>query len=273
MANQEEFPLSVQNIGVTVHKRTIRPEGYSALQIFFCRSGKGVFRFFGLGECPIEPNQWVIVPQKVPHEYYSVLPPDELWLLGYFSLYGHQLDELLRHFQLPYLKVISMNEPANAWELVEHLWQQAAGDDAHFHWEAAKDVYLILAELRKQLVSPSGSPSDNKTARSDIAVEQAVNIINEHFNEPLLMSLLAKTAGFSHQHLNRLFKKKMDVTLYQYLQRIRMRKCLVFLQNRQLTIREIAEQIGMDTGNFIRLFSRHYGMPPAQWRDRNRLPV
>lgn len=269
-----EYPLAVFTVGLTDHRQwAIRPGGFSALQLFLCSSGSGVFRFFDVGECTLGSNQLLIVPQGVAHEYYPDTEHGAPWLLGYFSLTGRHLDELFRYLELPYLQVIHFSDNEEIWSLLRRIWELSEHESPDVQWEAGREVYALLAELRRQSRPGSELAILKKAVRGEVAVEQAMKIINEHFAEPLLMSLLCKTLGFTHQHLNRLFKKKLDITLYQYLQRVRMEKSVHYLQKTTLTVQEIAKQIGMNTGNYIRLFARRYGSPPAQWRERHWAPT
>lgn len=272
-ATADEYPLAVFTVGLTDHRKwAIRPGGFSALQLFLCCSGSGVFRFFDIGECKLGNSQLLIVPQEVPHEYYPDTGNGAPWLLGYFSLTGRHLDELFRHYQLPYLQVIHFADNEQIWSCLQRIWELSEHDSPDVQWDAGRQVYALLAELRRRSQPGSELAALKTAARGEVAVEQAMKIINGHFAEPLLMSLLCKTLGFTHQHLNRLFKKKLGITLYQYLQRVRLEKSVHFLQKTTLTVQEIAKQIGMGGGNYIRLFARKYGSPPAQWRERHWAP-
>lgn len=266
---EDSFPLSVGAVGLTVHKRTIRPDGYAAVQLFLGYAGQGIFRFYNLGDFALRENDCLIVPRQTPHEYFAAPGSERPWKLGYLALNGDRIDELLRHFGFAYLKVMPVQEARPVWRMIERIWRMADDKKPAGQREASKQAYGLLAELREQC--PPSRPAGGNTGsdRSEQAVRQACSIINEHYAEPMLISLVAKTLGFTHQHLNRRFKKQFGTTLYQYLQRVRAEKAALMLHDRSLTVHEIAEQIGMDTGNFIRLFTRHYGMTPARWREQH----
>ncbi|MBP1966641.1 helix-turn-helix transcriptional regulator [Paenibacillus aceris] len=67
-------------------------------------------------------------------------------------------------------------------------------------------------------------------------------------------------------HFHRLFIGSYGVTPQQYIQQIRMRRSVqLFQENPGITIEKVAQQLGMDTSYFIRIFKRTYGQTPKQF--------
>lgn len=273
--SDQHYPLSVNTIGLSEHRQRYVPGGYAADQLFFCYSGRGVYRFPDHAKhCVLGSNQWLIVPKHTTYEYESDTSVGTVWNLGYLALKGSRLDELFRHFHLPNFSVMTMTHHLKIWDLLEQLWELAGVNRPNLQREAAHKVYTLLTELQAQHASAGIAPPYHEK-RSDWAVKEAMSMMKEHYAEQLLISQLAKTLGFSQQHLNRQFKAETGKSMYAYLQTVRLEKSIALLQQTRhpLHIRQIASQIGMDTSNFIRLFARQYGIPPAGWREhKNRQP-
>jgi AraC-like DNA-binding protein len=81
------------------------------------------------------------------------------------------------------------------------------------------------------------------------------------------LSELAKRAGFSAQHLNRVFREILGVTPLQYLARTRMERAATLLRNDDLTVGAVGKRVGFDDPYyFSRVFSQHFKKSPAQYR-------
>lgn len=81
---------------------------------------------------------------------------------------------------------------------------------------------------------------------------------------------LAAWSGFSAQHLNRRFRRLVGMTPLQYAERLRMERAARMLATGRQTVRAVAHGLGFDDPYyFSRVFTRHYGRSPSQWRDES----
>lgn len=78
---------------------------------------------------------------------------------------------------------------------------------------------------------------------------------------------LARTAGLSARSLNTKFRTAFGVTVFEYLKRRRLEFARETLLQRQLSVSEIAYQVGYDNpANFATAFRRHFGYVPSALR-------
>ena len=62
------------------------------------------------------------------------------------------------------------------------------------------------------------------------------------------------------------------MTYSEYLQNIRLKKAKTMLLETNLSVSEIAEQVGYhNKGYFYKIFTEKFGMTPAKYRE-NRIP-
>ena len=102
-------------------------------------------------------------------------------------------------------------------------------------------------------------------------VEQAVQLIREHFREDINISTVAGELEISEGYLSRVFKKETDYTFTSYLTLYRMKKAMELLKDCRVKVYEVAEQVGYsDTAYFSAQFKKMTGISPSEYQDRSR---
>ncbi len=99
-------------------------------------------------------------------------------------------------------------------------------------------------------------------------VHKVVQYISEHYHQPeLTLKQVSEANGISYHYLSRLIKKVLKTTFSQYLNQTRLEVASRLLQNRSLSVSEIAYTCGYeDPGYFCKLFKRMYGKSPGIFR-------
>lgn len=267
---RSDMPLSLFTVGYNEQKHMVRPEGFPVVQFLMSRAGMGTFSFYEAGNFNLGPDEFIVVPPAVAHEYYP-LPDHTPWELGYISITGKNVDALLNHFEFDYLKVMKLRQSEEVWESLDKLWQLADAGMGDMEWTASEMLYGFLLLLHRQSHYPlDPAPGKSDATRAASAVKQAAAIIREHYSEPLLLSHLAQSLGYTHQHLNLLFHKKYRTSIYRYLQRVRFEASLTLLRDPSIPVHEVARRVGLEVGSFIRMFRQNWGgMTPGAWRKKD----
>ncbi|MFC0330238.1 response regulator [Paenibacillus sepulcri] len=106
------------------------------------------------------------------------------------------------------------------------------------------------------------------------AVQKALAYINQHYTEDLALEQVAEAASVHPNYLVHLLKKERGVTFLHYLQRIRVDMAVQLLTcGEMLTVAEIGRMVGFEnTRNFFKVFKRHEGVAPGQYRMQHALP-
>lgn len=102
---------------------------------------------------------------------------------------------------------------------------------------------------------------------SDEAIIEAQQWLRDHCNSHINMQTLCKTVGLQYRTFNRRFKQATGITPLAYLQQLRIQQARELLQTSNLSVGEIASQIGYDdTSYFCELFRRSLNQSPQSFR-------
>ena len=100
-------------------------------------------------------------------------------------------------------------------------------------------------------------------------VAMVQRFIAQSYAENINIQDMANVFGISYSHLHRLFSRKMGTSPQKYLVKTRLNACKEWLEQSELSMREIAHETGFsDEHHFNRMFVRHTGMTPGEYRKK-----
>ncbi|TDQ37743.1 helix-turn-helix domain-containing protein [Aureibacillus halotolerans] len=92
--------------------------------------------------------------------------------------------------------------------------------------------------------------------------------IQQHLDEPLTLTHLARYASYSPFHFSRLFKEATGLSPQYYVSALRLQKAKELLLQTNLKIRDIGLEIGQQSlGTFTTRFTDKVGVTPSQFRQ------
>lgn len=93
------------------------------------------------------------------------------------------------------------------------------------------------------------------------------DFINERIAHAISLEELASIAGYSPSRFLLLFRNSTGYSPHQYIMRVRLEKARDLLTRTDLALKYVAQDCGFsDQSHLIRLFKRHTGMTPHQFR-------
>ena len=93
--------------------------------------------------------------------------------------------------------------------------------------------------------------------------------IDDHFGEHITMEDVADSVSMSPSYLSALFKEKMGMTVHDYLIRVRIEKSIELLGRRDLSIKQVMQQCGIESQSYYnRIFKKMIGLPPGKYRNQ-----
>jgi AraC-like DNA-binding protein len=101
-----------------------------------------------------------------------------------------------------------------------------------------------------------------------VEIWKARNFIDEHSEEEVSLTKVAKLVNISPNHLSDKFKEVTGVNFVDYIARTRTAKARELLANSNLRISEIAFAVGFQSlSQFNRVFKKLTGKSPSAYRD------
>ncbi len=117
--------------------------------------------------------------------------------------------------------------------------------------------YCFLSELSSGIASPQ-LPQELRIA---------MDVIDTVKNTRMTAGEIAEDLHMSGERLSALFKKHLNITMRQYMIKVRMESAARMLRNTDKRIKDISIASGYNSEvNFIADFSRYHGMPPRKYR-------
>ncbi|MDZ8118593.1 helix-turn-helix domain-containing protein [Pontiella sp. NLcol2] len=134
--------------------------------------------------------------------------------------------------------------------------------------EPGKEVAL-RAKLLEMMVylSRAYTSSDTTEAHALLRVGNVIGALENDYSRDWKLDELLNIAHMSRSNLMRVFRKATGQTPIEYLVRLRIQKAMEMLRNTDLTITEIALEVGFNDSNyFTRQFRRILGESPRDFR-------
>lgn len=125
---------------------------------------------------------------------------------------------------------------------------------------------MIIREQRKgnrlaEILQP-------ETEEPDSAVDIVKAYISENLSQNLQREQLAKLVYLTPDYLSKLFRKRENMTISEYITRKRILLAKQLLENTDLPIANISQRVGfVDASYFIKTFKKQEGITPQQYRE------
>ena len=101
------------------------------------------------------------------------------------------------------------------------------------------------------------------------AVLNAQRYVNDHFHRKLTLQEIADANYVSRHALSLAFKEIVGITFKEYLLLFRMAEAKNLLVNTDLSVEQIAEQVGyVNVNNFVKIFKKFQHTTPLQYRKK-----
>lgn len=100
--------------------------------------------------------------------------------------------------------------------------------------------------------------------------EDAVAIVESEYSTELSLDDIARRVASSRRQLQRAYAEIGSTTFREHLTRVRMDRAAGLLNDRALTVREVARRVGYrQPAQFAKAFRRHLGVAPSDYRLRS----
>lgn len=138
-----------------------------------------------------------------------------------------------------------------------------------------EDMYLnefaISSEIYAYLMDVCGFVSQNVSERGgvDSGLVNVIHYIKNNYNTPITMQDIMEHSTYSKNHLERLFKKHMHMTIQEYISYLRLKKSQELILTTNMYFSEIATAVGLsDYRSLIYLYRKIMGITPTEYKKR-----
>ncbi|AZK48477.1 AraC family transcriptional regulator [Paenibacillus lentus] len=152
--------------------------------------------------------------------------------------------------------------------ILEELIQEFEGKQPGYELIIKSQLYMLLTLLSRRFMpdEQQGRATLSHKRNAD-RFKKLLRHIDTHYAEPITVSDAAAMMNLNPYHFCKIFKKTTGSTLIEYVNFIRINEAMKLLSSSDLTVTEIAGQIGCGNPNyFTKLFKQYKGVTPSQWR-------
>jgi AraC-like DNA-binding protein len=158
--------------------------------------------------------------------------------------------------------------------LVEQMWVEAADSSPRGRLFLDGSVLALLTALVAKMDGLRSAAAASPAARGGLApfrLKRALACMDAALGTDVSLDDLAAAAGLSQWHFARAFKAETGLAPWRYLVNQRIMRAKDLLAATDLTIIDIAAEIGYeDPRYFAKLFRRDTGVSPSEFRRKTR---
>lgn len=226
----------------------------------FVTKGKGYFN----GNLVTENQAFFITPYtKIEYHPDSSEPWQYFWL----NFTGLAVPDIFAKIGIDYRKNQIFNYDFKNWlvDFIKNIQIFEEQDKGGLYGNAIFYSIYSLLKADKNLIK-----QDKKTKH----VSEAVHFIHNNFHKKISTSDVAKAINLDKRYLSSIFKEKLQLTVSEYIAKIKLDKSKELLQSTNLRISDIANTVGFDDQfHFSKFFKKSEGLSPMQYRKQLKNPI
>ena len=136
-------------------------------------------------------------------------------------------------------------------------------------------LFFYNRNQRESKTKKRGDCFGEKTQASKEPIpEPCDNLYEEHLQENLTLTQIAREAGLSESYLNAVFKECIKCAPMDYYINMKMEQACYLLCNTDLHIYQVAQHLGYENQYyFSRAFKKVLGVPPKKYKEMPGIPA
>lgn len=218
------------------------------------------------------PGEVLVIPAGVVHEIFA---PDQgmryIFMVDQDVVYRLEGLAGIQHFFYPCVHLRAGQEDAVLREARDCLMQAVRErENRQMLDQAAIQAWigLFLIRVARWLMQGAHAGPDERRPHMNEAFLDICAYITEHCNEKLTLEDVAAYSGYSKYHFSRIFKEYTGMSFYEFYLRQRMLLCRQLLNEKNLSVTEVASRAGFGSlATFNRVFKQYEGVTPTQYRQ------
>ena len=221
-------------------------------------NGKGVYKVNG-NVFELGVGDMFIINPGEEHQYTAdVVEPWEYYWIGF---HGSDAKMVLDEAGLTGLYKLKIKYFEKLYGIFKSIKEKEKSGSSSTFFLIAK-FYEIMSVIALQHINVN----DYQKTNGGI-VPLTISYINSHYEQGLSVTKIADALNVNRSHLYRLFKAKMNISIIEYINQLRMTRALLLLKDKQYSIKQVCELAGYnDYPHFLKQFKLKYGITPKEYR-------
>lgn len=243
-----------------------RSSGCPENVLIYCTRGSGWFKIDDQ-IYEVSENQFVILPANIPHRYGA--SERDPWSIYWIHFKGYKS----ALFAEMYGKTISISPADNSriderFKLFEEIYNVLLESHEEKMLQYSNFCLAYFLGSISYIEAYRNSNTRNKYGTS--LINLATHYMNENIEKKLKLNDIADHFGYSASYFYRLFYKNMGIPPIEYFNQLKIQRSCHHLLNSAMHVNQIAVKVGFDDPYyFSRMFKKHTGMSPTQYREQN----
>lgn len=243
--------------------RTIRPAGRGDYLLIYVATGRVYFYFDGNEKIIQKGNMVLFRPfESQLYDMYAEDRPEIYWV--HFT--GSEVDRILNDYRLSDGEKVFFTgcSPDYEWyfkQMIRELRSKRTDYDEFLNM-GLRHIFLMIKRYIQEKNDVGIGMLDE--------IERATCYFNEHYNQQIVIEEYAKSRAMTANWFAQNFKKITRLTPMQYILSLRITNAKNLIDNTDYNMTKVAELVGYDDSMyFSRLFKKHTGMTPTEYKKRN----
>ncbi|MEH7121321.1 AraC family transcriptional regulator [Neobacillus vireti] len=257
-----KLPFVLYSLGLNHRQEYInRPSGMPFFQWIQAVKGSGVLEI-DKKQYVVEEGSGMLFFPNVGHKYYGV---SKEWIVHFMCFTGYGTKEFFENIGIEQSGIYKLNDIEKVKKYLEELFLIYTRDSRMEMYDFSRVLYDILLEFPKSTTLPNERMIQNQNNK----VHLVMDYINQHYNEPIVLSDLAEKVQLSKEYLCQLFKKINGFSIFDYITDVRLVNAKTLLiKERNEKIKNISKMCGYeDVSYFGMVFKKKEGITPAKFRE------
>ena len=253
-----QMPYHLMDLGINAQGRRYYTDRCGHDMLFICLTLSGQGSVICGDECHVLlPGDLMILDCMEAHYYRS---ESDCWKFLWIQTTGAAIHGLFRVLAPKGIFYRHMHDTSFIHDLYRRLIPLIENPTPLGNIDTSELIEGFLYQLARLSLTENDTPYPS-------VIHHTLDYIREHLFEDITVESLASRFNYSVYHFNRLFKKHMGISPYQYIINLRLHKAVGLLLSTNKSIAEIARMTNFPSiGRLSSCFRRQYGMTPLQYR-------
>lgn len=224
----------------------------------YVHAGKGTFQIDGKTYA-LQAGDLFLMPPGVRIFYQA--DAEDPWEYSWLGLQGMKVEEYIRRTRLANDHVVHLPQNSRIPRIFARLEETAGLQNSDLAYNAC--AYEFLYDLSLEIPVPV----TRTVLQPEDYAEMVVQYVEQNFDRPITVQEIADRLALDRSYVHKVFKKKMNMSVKDYILSLRLANACSFLAYTDLPVSDISRSVGYeDTLYFSRLFHRKKGCSPTEYR-------